>query len=738
MIRWDAPDPVFFDLETQSAADLRAVGGRLYAAHATTRLLSAVFLIDGVYHVWMPAPAVEPVTAGKVRISEIWPDSHGPRPPIELHHGADPPAAVAAAVAADRTFVAHNCFGFDRFVWRAVIAPRLGGAEPPWADTLPLARAAGYPGRLDALGKSGAGVGKDTGHRILMKLCKVDGDTYPAVGAGQLEVVLRYNVADVDLLRRAWGALAGVPVEADVIAAHDAINDRGVAVAPRLIDRIRAVAAASVTRAADRIEELTEGRIKACHVGSAPKVKQWLSDQGLRIRDHTGKSTLRKDAVAQALANPWLMLDADAPVEAAGAIRPEVFEVLRLRAAALRITGAKADRAIERSPDGRARDLFAYHQAHTGRWSSTGIQVHNLPRPRKGVPVQQLLELMETPGKARPDDLYAAAAALLPAGLTVDDGLSALLRPMFCAGPGRCLVMADFNAIECRGVAWLAGEENLLQIFRDGGDPYRWMGSKLFGKPSDQITDVERQIAKVTVLGCGYQLSDNKFGIYCGLQGVDLTKAGTTPLACVDAFRSAFPRIAGARQGVIDGKPYRSGGLWHELNRAAVECVQGGGMRRAGRCAFVRDGSTLLVELPSGRRLHYRNARVEDRIPAYAAALGLDRAKATLVYTGPQGDTTLYGGKVAENITQAVCRDLLATAIVRLEAAGLPVVLHVHDEIVCEVPEDQAAAALDTLLGIMAEPPPWAAGFPVAVEGFAAPRYGKSPPAGWPSGKRRG
>jgi DNA polymerase len=153
----------------------------------------------------------------------------------------------------------------------------------------------------------------------------------------------------------------------------------------------------------------------------------------------------------------------------------------------------------------------------------------------------------------------------------------------------------------------------------------------------------------------------------------------------------------------------------------------------AGRCACTRDGSHLVVTLPSGREVVYRNCRVEERVPAYVYALGLpERLKPTLVYDHPKGEATLFGGKITENLVQAICRDLLCCAMLRCERAGLPVVAHVHDELVVEVPRGEAEEALGRLVALMSLPPRWAADFPMVVEGFATPRYTKSAFRGWP------
>jgi DNA polymerase len=147
-------------------------------------------------------------------------------------------------------------------------------------------------------------------------------------------------------------------------------------------------------------------------------------------------------------------------------------------------------------------------------------------------------------------------------------------------------------------------------------------------------------------------------------------------------------------------------------------------------CELYREGGCLVVRLPGGRRLRYRNARVEER---YYERQGLPagQPKQTLVFDGPRkkGEAT-YGGKLAENVVQAVCRDLLAGAMLACEREGMEVVVHVHDEIVIEAPLDRAEDALRRLAEVMSRPPGWAAGFPVAVEAFTACRYYKGPVPG--------
>lgn len=433
MIRWasDRP-PVFFDFETSSAADLKEVGGRLYAADPSTRVLSLVALIDDVVHVWIPSTLFRrPPHGGGVGAMVIeWPAGHAERPYITY---VTPflPTPIADAATAGRLFVGHNVLGFDRFIWREKIGP-----EPDWADTLLLARTAGLPGDLDKLSKRELDRGKDAGKTLLKKLMVRNEKTeYLDCHVGTLAAVLRYNVGDVLLLEQLWcESFADLPVESDVIEVHDQINERGVKVDASLLVKLADVAGVSASRAGEELSKLTNGEINVNNIRSTQQCHKWLNSKGIFIRsyetteDHpNGKPTLRKNVVEQALANPWMMLDPETEitVEAVNNISPEVFDVLRLRATALRITDAKAKRGIQRlSPDDRLRDLFGYWIAHTGRWSSSGVQVHNLPRAKKGIDIESLIRL-HTSGiwGSDPEAAYHLLRQSIPEKCSVDDAL---------------------------------------------------------------------------------------------------------------------------------------------------------------------------------------------------------------------------------------------------------------------------------------------------------------------------
>jgi DNA polymerase len=199
----------------------------------------------------------------------------------------------------------------------------------------------------------------------------------------------------------------------------------------------------------------------------------------------------------------------------------------------------------------------------------------------------------------------------------------------------------------------------------------------------------------------------------------------------VEAYRDAYPAIAGTRTPSGFG---RRGGLWKAIERAAQGAVEEGRERTAGYCRFnYDDDGHLLVELPSGRVMVYRNARL---VRSWNETYQYEQTQ--LVYDAPKkpGERT-YGGLLVENVVSAISRDLLAASMLACEREELPIVLHVHDEIVIEVPQAAAEASLRRLLEIMSTPPAWAEGFPIEVEGYCTERYLKSPPAGSLHGRAR-
>ncbi len=677
--------PVFVDLETQSTCDLEEVGGRRYAEDTSTKLISVVALLDKHVVIWTPHHEQPPGT------DQVWPEQISPRLPWRWYTGTELPLPLAEAVRVERPLCAHNALGFDACVWQARGLPQ----PTRWLDTLPMARAAGLPGNLDALGQRLFGIGKDpAGKKLLRKLMRPDGDgRLPTIAPEQLIALVRYNIQDVALLAGVYGVVQDFD-EAETLSVDQVINERGICFDRELAAKLITLEAAELEPQLHNIASVTRGAIAAKDLNRVAFIRTWLESRGTRLTD------LRRETVENAL-------------QSGGKLPDDVRAVLQARLANSRITSSKLSTAIKAcDSDGRLRGQLVYHGAHTGRWSGRGVQPHNLPRPN-----QHLQDV--TPLICATDTLHQFAQSL-PSGVSASDGLSALIRPCFRAQSGHVLVVADFAGIEARGVAWCARERTQLALFASGEDNYCDLATKIFGYNVTPSQKHERSVGKVAVLGCGYGMGDKKFADTCVRMGVDLAAANITPVQVVEAYRDRYCAIAGRKNQYGQ----REGGLWRDVERAARGAVNGFGPAVAAKCRFIRDGGDLVVQLPSGRRMFYRDAKI----------IGLANSgnfDSRLTFVSPRGNREeTYGGKLTENIVQAICRDLLANALVVCERKGLPVVLHVHDEIILEVRAEQATNATRQLLEIMSTPPAWAKGFPIEVEGYWAERYVKLPPAG--------
>jgi DNA polymerase bacteriophage-type len=653
---WHPVKCAFIDFETQSQCPLDTV--HKYVHHPSTRALTCVVKEGDRVH--RMGPYLQPQD-------------------LEL----------LKQIAAECTMVAHNA-PFDAAVWEVVC----GLPKSDWYDTLPCARAAGLPGKLDDLGKLLLGRGKDPmGKKLVDMLCILrPGQRAPAVGLAH-KLLLDYNARDVELLEAVYNRVHGFG-EPAVMDVDRTVNDRGVPVGREYLCKLLEMYWTNAGVQAEAFSELAGDVNPQSH----KQMVEHLEQLGFKL-DSVGKSAL-KDFYS----DPDSYFVGDGEMDAA---LDAAREVLELRREVVRVGRGKADAALETlEADDRIREQFVYWGAHTGRWTGRRLQLHNMPQAVKGLDTRRV-ELSYAAVQA----VAASTSEKLGRRVGCADVLNACLRHMVRADS---LLVADYGGVEARGTAWVADERKMLALYADPErSVYIDMGSAVFGRPISKKRDPqEYALSKSLVLGCGYGMSGAKFDYTCKTRNINtstLEAAGMKAAEAVKVYRTTYPRIPQ---------------VWKEYHRAVHDCIVHGSAE-AGKCVFYMHGLNMHMQLPSGRCIVYRDARVEPRVPGYCKLYGMpEEPVPTVVFSNPRGFAGfLYGSKVCENAVQGICRDLLAHALVCCEQEGLKPVLHVHDEIVCEAPPSK----LRRFMEIMSDPPAWAKGFPVLAEGYSGSIWTKDP-----------
>lgn len=549
--------------------------------------------------------------------------------------------------------------------------------------------------RYHSLGSSLAGVGKALGlpedkqkdargKRLIQYFCKPVRPTkknggrtrnLPEHAPEDWEVFKEYNLQDVVTERAIREKLVWLrPNEAEhqLWLLDQKINTRGVKIDLLLVEKAISINEDYTSRLTEKARDITGLE----NPNSVTQLKEWLKLNGHPV------PSLNKETVEEMLQDKTL--------------HPALLEVLRIRAR-LGKTSIKKYTAMQDSvcQDGRAHDLFQFYgAARTGRWAGRNIQLQNLPRNY----LEDLDEARETVKEGNMDWLHLLYD-------NVPDTLSQLIRTAIIPEPGYKFVVADFSAIEARVIAWLADESWVLDAFRQGKDIYCTTASKMFKVPVEKhgANSELRQKGKVAVLACGYgggvEALKAMGGDKLGLSDPELQQIVTD-------WREASPHIVK---------------LWRTLDFSAKRVIRQGGFVDIGQgVRFMKDKGHLLLRLPSGRFLVYLNARIgKNRFDG--ESIVYDGIAQT---TGNLEEMETYSGKLAENLTQAVARDCLAEAMMALEEAGYPIVAHIHDEVVLEVP-DTEEYSLDKAVEIMTRGASWNEGLPLSAAGFESHYYMK-------------
>lgn len=662
------------DIETYSPVDLSKAGVYRYAEDPDFRVLLFAYALD-----------------------------ENPVEVVDLEHGETLPDAVLAALTDPGvTKTAFNA-NFERVCLSRYLRdlgklPEGAFLDPAeWHCTMVHAATLGLPRSLDGAAKAlgvveKMGEGKDLIRRFSAprKARKKDDTTYAEpVGDGRVRwlpasdpegwsTFKEYCRRDVEVEVAIRQALAAVPVPDQTQAEYVAdqhICDRGLAIDLDLVGAAQSVDAEHREELTAELAELTG----LANPRSVIQFRTWLAERGYAV-ESVDKSTMASTAQR---------------AEAAG--DNVVTRACRLRPAIAAASSAKytAMQAMASPRDHRARGTTVFFGAHTGRWAGRGIQTQNLART-PDTDLHAARELMRG----------GSLSAIRDAGLDPAELVGGLVRTAIVPGQGRRLVAADYSAIEARVLAWMAGETAALRTFLRGEDIYCATASQMYGvtvEKNGENSDL-RALGKVAVLGCGYGAS------WRALQAMNPDLDESTLREVVSKWRAANSAIVA---------------MWSELEAACRTALASTGVAYGYRLGVAsvpsitgtENARDLLLQLPSGRVMRYVDACIEPQ------RSGPREGEPAIHFTDAQGRrTSTYGGKLVENVTQAIARDLLADAIVRAEAAGVCTVFHVHDEIVAEVETDVEA---DALVEIMETNPAWAAGLPLAAEAETLDFYRK-------------
>lgn len=641
------------DIETYSSRDLGKCGVYKYVEAPDFAILLFAYSVDG----------------GEVAC-------------VDLAQGEELPAEIRAAL----TDPAVTKTAWNAAFERICLSKYLGLDKPldpaQWKCTMVRAARMGLP---LALGQCAEVLrlaeGKMTEGKALIRFFSVPGRNgvrhMPEAAPDRWDTFKQYCIRDVEVeqaLLTKVRRLEPAAFDEELYIADQEINDRGVLIDRELVDnaaRFDSEYKAELLKEAQQISGME-------NPNSAAQIKEYLKRTTGRYFDSIGKKTI--DEIEESLTY-W----------------PKARRVIALRREMSKTSNKKYE-AMQACvcSDGRIHGLLQFcGAARTGRWAGRLVQVQNLPQNH--LPDLDFARSMVKAGDLEDFELNYA---------DVTQVLSELIRTAFIASPGHILHVCDFSAIEARVIAWIAGENWVLDIFRQGGDIYCATASQMFGVPVEKHGKNShlRQKGKISVLALGYG------GGIAALEAMGGSKLGLTEYEereTVKLWREANPRIVR---------------FWSIIEKAAITAI------KTGKTVTINRGinvgyrwGMLLITLPSGRTICYPRARISMEYDD-----GWRGDHEVIEYEGLNQTTKkwevlrTYGGKLTENIVQATARDILGAVMLRARRENLPVVFHVHDEIIVDAPADRPLTDVEALFS---EPIEWCRGLPLKGAGYSTPYY---------------
>lgn len=658
----------YIDYETQSESPLDIVGPVNYAKHESTRVLCLSVRYKGKCYRWVPTQGPMPRPIYKILCSRK----------IKK--------------------VAHNAT-FEICVTKWVL-PRHGVTVPVYVsdfiDTAAKAAACNLPRPLESVAKVlELKAQKDMGgNRLVKKYMKprLAWTHWDIAGRfieepekyfnkeEELEQIYKYCDTDCLVDEELDHALPDLlPYEQRIWVITTQLNLKGIQVDLTTVNKIIKILELETDDMLREFPKLTNGAVDS--PTKRAKFLEWLNEQGYRL-PNTQKETLET----------FLKQD-----DLTKHVRRSV-EISRFTS---KTSNKKYYAFLNRAgTDERVTDLFMYHGASTGRDAGRGVQLHNFPRSAFEKQDEVISDL-NTMNRAELKKKY---------GLKLQDVFSKVLRGMILPTHGHTMYGGDYNAIECRVLHWISGNEKALTDYRTGTDRYKKMAQVIYNKKIEDIGDdsEERWVGKQTELGCGYGMGDVRFKDQCASYGKELP----THLCkkAVQSYRTSNPKVTEA---------------WSKIEHAAITAVKKKGHKVSiCKVTYLYDGRFLWCYLPSGRRLAYFKPQVKDTKTKWGST------KATLSYWTVDGMTkqwvrrSNWGGGLVENICQAIARDIMVNAIIKLRLKGFTYLFNVHDELVAEHTNNTPRTSAKFVSALL-DLPSWADGLPVKAGVWRGPRFKK-------------
>lgn len=700
---------VHIDFETRSELSVKDVGASKYASHPSTEIMSLAFKVND--------EQTEHLDEFELRETK----------------NTTRQRLIKLAQDKDVVFVAHNAL-FEQNVWWFILVKRHGWPDIAlrrWRCTAAKAAAFALPRDLFRASKAlGLSIQKDEdGHRIMLKLSrkrrpsKKNPDKFwtPHTAPEDFERMYEYNITDVEVEKMVDDTVRDLSAfEQEIWFLDQEINFRGVQVDLDGVYRAIHLLEEHKETLLEEFRTLTGGVVET--PGQLEKFLKWLKSRGIELPN------LQAATVDKLLENP--------PAGKRTALR-----TLEIRRSLAKASTKKYQAFATRCTDkGRLTDILMYHAASTGRWGGKGVQLQNLLRPV--VDGETVLDLAMLCSYEEMCMFYGDIMA----------AFGSAVRSVIWAKAKHELMAADFSAIEARVLSWCAGQQWKLDLFAAGQDLYCKAATGIFGYDvvKKEHPD-ERQIGKVSELALGYEGGIGAFGTMAkgyGLKirpiydllwhtatedeeeraqrayAVYMSRKPDDPLSREEAYISDLIKQRWRRTNPEVPR------FWRDVNEAAIRAVQTGQKVTVGgyhpeqpTILWAKAGDFLHCKLPSGRLLAYHKPKILMKETPWG------EEKATLSYMGVNSMTNqyirlmAYGGLLTENIVQAISRDLMAEAMLRVRDAGYKIVLSVHDELVSENPI--GFGSVKEFENLMAQLPPWAAGLPVKAEGWKGKRYRK-------------